>query len=216
LGDVVFRLLVSAADLRRMRFAYSPLAEITESLRKLHCGRPVPDQYRGWLEMVRSSLRRVDMPLLRAVLGPKPEAARFMFLGAIDATTTIERQLQLVADYPANQLRQDLSEVWQGTRLPPATERLLADGAGRLADALWEYWQAAIGRTGSAASGSMTRQQACSCTATRNGSSGPSRDRQARGGQRQAGRPRSRPLCPRMWSHDEALADHASRPRGSW
>lgn len=141
----MFRLRVSAADLRRMRFAYSPLAEVTESLCMLKCWRPVPEQYRGWLEMVRGSLRRVDMPLFRAVLGPANEAPRFMFAGASDPGTTIERQLRLVADYPADRLRLDLDEVWGGTGLPREAERLLADGAGRLADALWEYWQAAIG-----------------------------------------------------------------------
>jgi DNA-binding transcriptional ArsR family regulator len=140
----VFRLRVSVVDLRRMRFAYSPLAEVAESL--LMLGRsPVPDQYRGWFEVIRGSLGRVDMPLLRAVVPPRCETARFMFMGAADACTTIEQQLRLIADYPADQLRQDLSEVWNGTGLPPAAEKLVSDGAARLADALWAYWQVAIG-----------------------------------------------------------------------
>jgi DNA-binding transcriptional ArsR family regulator len=136
---------MSAADLRRMRFAYSPLAEVTESLHmiNLSCGQ-VPDLYRGWFERIRGSLGRVDMPLLRVVV-PGLETARFMFQGAVDAGTTIERQLRLVADYPADLLARDLREAWGGTDLPPAATRLLCDGAGRLAEALWEYWQVAIG-----------------------------------------------------------------------
>jgi DNA-binding transcriptional ArsR family regulator len=135
---------MSPADLRRMRFAYSPLAEVTESLNMLNCG-PVPEVYRGWFERVRGSLGRVDMALLRVVVPPGPQVARFMFQGAADAGTTIERQLQLVAGYPADLLARDLREAWGGTGLPPAATRLLSAGAGRLAEALWQYWQAAIG-----------------------------------------------------------------------
>jgi DNA-binding transcriptional ArsR family regulator len=127
-----------------MRFALSPLAEVAESLHMLRSGQ-VPELYRGWYDMVRDGLRGVDMPLLLAVTPPSCETARFMFLGAADAHTTIERQLQLVADYPADQLRQDLNELWGGGELPHEAERLQAEGAGRLADTLWAYWQVAIG-----------------------------------------------------------------------
>src|SRR5215469_12731403 len=108
---------MNAADLRRMRFAYSPLAEVTESLCLLRCGR-ITEQYRGWFETIRGRLQGVDIPLLRTVLPPWPEAPRFMFLGATDPGTTIERQLELVAGYPADQLRQDLSEAWRDTGPP--------------------------------------------------------------------------------------------------
>jgi DNA-binding transcriptional ArsR family regulator len=141
---VVFRLRVSGADLRRMRFAYSPLAEMTESLCMLSRGR-LPEPYHGWFETVRPSLRRVDMPLLREVVPPRCEVARFMFLGAGGVGIRIEEQLQLVAEYPADLLRRDLGEVWHGEGLPPEAQRLLSDGGTRrLADALWEYWQVAI------------------------------------------------------------------------
>lgn len=140
----MFWLKINESDLRRIRFAYSPLAEATESLHMLGRG-PVPNQYREWFEMIRSSLGRVDMPLLRAVVPPGREVACFMFMGAADTGTTIERQLQLIADYPADQLRRDLSTVWKGTGLPTAAQRLAADGPAQLVDALWEYWQVAIG-----------------------------------------------------------------------
>jgi DNA-binding transcriptional ArsR family regulator len=142
-GDAVFLLAMSSTDLQRMRFAYSPLAEVTESLHMLSCGQ-VPDLYRGWSETIRGKLSRVDMRLLRVVVPPGPDVPRFMFLGTADAGTTIQRQLQLVADYPADQLGQDLREIWGGNGLPAAAEILLSDGGGRLAEALWQYWQIAI------------------------------------------------------------------------
>lgn len=137
---------MSPADLRRMRFAYSPLAELAESLQMINqsCGR-LPELYRGWFERISGGLAGVDMGLLRVVVPPGPETARFMFQGAADAGTTIERQLRMVAEYPAELLGRDLREAWGGTGLPPAAKRLLAGGPGRLAETLWEYWQVAIG-----------------------------------------------------------------------
>jgi Transposase len=144
-GIGVARALAAAGfTVRRMRFAYSPLAELTESLHLLGRG-PVPEQYRGWFETIRSSLGRVDMPLLRAVVPPGDQVPSFMFMGAVDAGTTIERQLQLIAEYPAERLRHDLSVLWDGTGLPAPAQRLVADGPARLVDVLWEYWQVAIG-----------------------------------------------------------------------
>jgi hypothetical protein len=55
------------ADLRRMRFAYSPLTEGAQSLYVLH-GSVVPAVYESWFESIRDRLRRVDTPALRAVL----------------------------------------------------------------------------------------------------------------------------------------------------
>jgi hypothetical protein len=69
-GDGVIRLRMSLADLQRMRFAYSPLAEVAESLHMINSGR-IAVPHRAWFEMIRGSLRRVDMPLLQAEVPPR-------------------------------------------------------------------------------------------------------------------------------------------------
>jgi hypothetical protein len=51
---------MSAADLRRTRFAYSPLAEVAESLRMIASGR-IHFLHRAWFATVREDLHRVDM-----------------------------------------------------------------------------------------------------------------------------------------------------------
>src|SRR6266545_4246933 len=125
----MIRLRMSATDLERMRFAYSPLAEVAESLYMVNSGR-IHRLHRAWFDMAHDGLRRVDMALLRAIV-PAP---------------TIEQQLKLVADCPADRLRADLEVVWHGD-LPPAAEQLVADGASgarHLPDALWQYWGVAI------------------------------------------------------------------------
>ncbi len=145
-GGAMIRLRMSATDLERMRFAYSPLAEVAESLYMVNSGR-IHRLHRAWFDMAHDGLRRVDMALLRAIVpAPRPHVASFLLGGATDPATTIEQQLKLVADCPADRLRADLEVVWHGD-LPPAAEQLVADGASgarHLADALWQYWGVAI------------------------------------------------------------------------
>jgi hypothetical protein len=77
-----------------------------------------------------------------------------------DSRTSIEQQLQLVADLPPGMLRAELESVWRDCALPPAVQQVIADGSGgprRVADALWAYWDAALGRGGASCRPSSTR-----------------------------------------------------------
>jgi DNA-binding transcriptional ArsR family regulator len=140
----VIRLRLSPGDLERLRFAYSPLAEVAESLYVLHSGN-IPHLHRAWFDKTRKRLRRVDMEVLRAIVpAPRPHVASFLLAGAREPSTSIDAQLAMVADFPPERLRADLEIVWRG-ELPPATRRVLQDGGGpRIADALWQYWMVAI------------------------------------------------------------------------
>ncbi len=136
---------MSIADLGRARFAYSPLAEVAESLFLLSSRRLSPP-HQGWLARVGSCLDRVDLGLLTAVVPARTFVADFFFAGATDRATSIEQQLRLLANTPVEKLRQDLDEVWRGGTMPPVGQELISDEVGprRLADAVWEYWLAAI------------------------------------------------------------------------
>ncbi|WP_460666697.1 ArsR/SmtB family transcription factor [Kribbella swartbergensis] len=142
----MIRLRMTLADLRQMRFAYSPLTEVAESLYMLssRCLRPL---HRDWFESVRGSLGAVDMQLLLAVVPAGPNIANFLFGGAVDPQTTIGQQLRHVAGLPSDRLEEDLREVWAGRQMPSQLEGLLRDGgagARRLADAIGNYWDVAI------------------------------------------------------------------------
>ena len=142
----MIQLRLSSAVLARMRFAYSPLAETAKSLYIVNSGNIHP-LHRGWYERVRSDLPRVDGELLRAVVPPGGHIAEFLFVGATDTATTIEQQLQLVADWPLEHFVNELAEAWRAVGMSPAARRLVdrgADGPRRVADALEQYWHVAI------------------------------------------------------------------------
>lgn len=140
----MIRLRLSPGDLERMRFAYSPLAEVAESLYVLHTGQ-IPTLHRAWFEQTRQRLRHVDMQVLRAIIpAPRPHVASFLLAGARGPATAIEAQLKMVADCPVERLRADLEVVWRDA-LPPETAQILQHGGGqRIAAALWEYWKVAV------------------------------------------------------------------------
>jgi DNA-binding transcriptional ArsR family regulator len=135
---------MTVSDLARTRFAYSPLAEVGESLYVLASG-SFCALHRGWYETVAPRLSSIDMELLHAVVPPRPWIADFLFAGAVDATTSIEAQLELLRDLPHAVFVAELQSVWHGGP-PPARARDLLDPGGphRFADVLFDYWTAAI------------------------------------------------------------------------
>lgn len=142
----MIRVQMQAADLVRMRFAYSPLIELTESAYMINAGR-INLIHRAWFASVRDGLRRIDMTLVRAVVPSSAYLASFLRMGAVDTMTTIEQQLQQVADCPVDVFRAELEKAWGKDPMPRPAQRLIAEGAAgprQLADALMQYWTVAI------------------------------------------------------------------------
>jgi DNA-binding transcriptional ArsR family regulator len=137
-------LRMAPGDLTQLRFAYSPLEEAINSLHMLHTGQVHP-LHRRWAETAREQLRDLDTTLLRAIVSP--QSAVLSPPLDLNGANTIERQLQLLADWPASLLRAELEGVWHGLPMPAAARQVIADGpagARRVAAALGAYWNAAI------------------------------------------------------------------------
>lgn len=142
----MIQIRMSVADLGRMRFVHSPLAEVAASLYRLASGQ-VPAVHRPWFRAVRDDLGRLDLSLLNAVVPARPYIATFLCSGAADRSTTIERQLDVVATLPVEELTTEMMAVWRGHPMPTVLRETLANGqdaARRLADEMWRYWSVAI------------------------------------------------------------------------
>lgn len=142
----VIRLRLSAADLRKTTFAYSPIAELTASLWMLAAG-TVPPVHRAWYAEVRPRLRHLDWPVLHAVAPHRHELPIFLFPPTSSVQTSIDSQLRAVAEVPGDLVRSELEHTWNGDPMPDAAQSVIADGragARRIAEALWEYWAVAV------------------------------------------------------------------------
>jgi len=140
----MIELRMAARDFTQLRFGYSPVSEAIDSLNMLYTGQ-VHWLHRGWAQTAGERLAGLDAPLLRAIVPPRNVVLTPPI--DLDGTNTVERQLQLVADWPPGLLRAELESVWQGVPMPDAARQLIADGpagARRVAEALGAYWNAAI------------------------------------------------------------------------
>ncbi len=143
--ESVIKLRMGVAALENMRFVYSPLAEVAESLYMIHTGRIHP-MHRGWFDEAADTIRATDSDLLRACIPTSGYLAPFL-LGVSDSTSvTIDDQLDRLAGTPVAQLGDGLRTAWQSDPIPGPVHELLADpSAGRrLADDLHRYWTASI------------------------------------------------------------------------
>jgi DNA-binding transcriptional ArsR family regulator len=143
----VIQVRMSVTDLGRTRFAYSPLVEVAESLYMLSSAQVVP-LHRPWFDATKDSLRRVDLALLHGVVPARGYVADFFTAGVKGPATTVEQQLHVLSEMPADEIRAEIMTVWQGAAPPPVVRDLLdrdATAAGRrLADAFARYWTVAI------------------------------------------------------------------------
>lgn len=136
---------LSREALGRTRVAYSPLGEATLSLHLLAVPSPT-HLHAPWLQAVRDRLQDVDLELLFSVSPPRKRMADCLTPFGASPQATIEDQLTELARVPADEFARDLTEVWDGA--PPArlVELIRAgpDGPALLAEAFWNYWDAAL------------------------------------------------------------------------
>jgi DNA-binding transcriptional ArsR family regulator len=137
---------LSGEVLGRTRFAFSPLSEVTHSLRLL--GRPhLTHLHARWLHLTRSRLSGVDLPLLLAVTPPGKWIPSCLVPIAETTRVTIEEQLTDLTHLPPEGLMADLAQIWGDRPRPACLTDLMEAGArgpGILAERLWEYWTVAI------------------------------------------------------------------------
>src|SRR5215475_8524395 len=126
----MIRLHLNAANLQRLRFAYSPLAEAAGSLHLVHSGNDL-EPHRGWFAAARETIARYDSPVLKAAVPARGTLANIFLIGASHEATSMDDQLRCVAGYPAEQLRVDLGRAWRG-RLPAVAQQLVDDGSNGL------------------------------------------------------------------------------------
>lgn len=138
-------LVLTGEVLGNTRFAFSPMSELTLSVRLLGCPMTA-HPHTPWVREARSRLDGVDVELLHALAPPgKWIASALMPAGRPDAT--IESQLSTLAGGDPGALRADLADVWAGRGEPRRVRDLFALGGGGLellTETMWDYWDAVI------------------------------------------------------------------------
>ncbi len=132
---------LTADDLSRLRFAFSPMWETVTSVRAVALG--ATGLHRPWLKRVRPRLDGDDLTLLRALIPPAGYIPDFLTPAPPRRSTSFESGLATVAATPHDLVAAELAQLraeWPS----PTLDELIADpGAGltRITDALRGYWR---------------------------------------------------------------------------
>ncbi|HEV8567820.1 MAG TPA: helix-turn-helix domain-containing protein [Actinoplanes sp.] len=131
-------------DVARIRFAFSPLAELVRSLIVLRA----PERHAlhlPWVHAVRPRLTGLDLTELFALVPVHGDTADFLTSPPASALPDITAELQALRDTPAGRVVTDVAEIHG---LPaPVMRRIRADPTGaahRIADTLDAYWHLAL------------------------------------------------------------------------
>ncbi|MFI7030204.1 helix-turn-helix domain-containing protein [Microbispora rosea] len=159
----MIRIEFAPADLLRLRFAHSPMAEVVASCLALRSrsARLVPVSWRARAEPL---LR--DLTTLRPLVpGPTGYVPDFLTPAPSITRPTLEQELRVVAATPSDRAAAEVERAWAGHRAPPEVERFSIDPAGALAVTVREirrYFSAAIApswpRLRALAEGELTRR----------------------------------------------------------
>ena len=159
----MIRIELAPADLLRLRFAHSPMAEVVASCLALRSrsARLVPASWRARAEPLLRGLTTLR-PL---VPGPSGYVPDFLTPAPPVTRPTLEQELRVVAATPLDRVASEVERAWAGHRAPPETERFATDPAGALAVTVREirrYFSTAIApswpRLRALAEGEVTRR----------------------------------------------------------
>lgn len=141
------RLLCSATDLVRVRFAISPMFETREAVRVLTTGKSGSPHGR-WLAAARAHSANLDLAGLAALSPKRGYAPDFLAPPPAGPRTTFEDELdQVRATVPAQVRTEIARSLVASPAVPPGTEWLLGDPAEartRLADSLAAAWETLV------------------------------------------------------------------------
>jgi DNA-binding transcriptional ArsR family regulator len=132
------------ADVARIRFAFSPLAELVRSLIVLRA--PARHSlHRSWVRATRPRLAGIDLTELFALIPIQGDTADFLTPPPISPLPDLPAELEMIRRTPPERVVADAADVLD--RQSPVFLRISADPIGaahRLADDLARYWQIAM------------------------------------------------------------------------
>lgn len=123
----------TAADLARVRFAHSPMAEVVASA--LILNRPARQWlHAGWRARVAPLFAGSDLALFHAVVSGPCYVPDFLTPVPAGARPTLDEELRAVAATPLDRVSAEVHAAWAGHPAPPPLARFGTDPARALAD----------------------------------------------------------------------------------
>jgi DNA-binding transcriptional ArsR family regulator len=139
----MIKINVTPADLVDMRFAYSPLMELSTSFHMLQKPK-LHTPYLRWIDETRVALNDVELPILNDLHDSQSYIPDFLTPTPCATDHTIEDDLNLVSDLPPEMIRNDIRTLIERSGETEIRHQFLAypnEWKMQLIDELRLYWQ---------------------------------------------------------------------------
>ena len=137
---------LSPADVEKVRFAYSPMIEISASFRLLNYAPTLPT-YRAWVEETQRRLEGHQLPFMAATILPKQYIVDFMTPTPTKPTSSFADEIERLRATPDAQIRRNIERVILMGGSDPLQQVFLErprEALECLIDELRFYWQQAL------------------------------------------------------------------------
>lgn len=137
---------LTPADLDRLRFGYSPLLEMTSSLKALYSPQHAA-YFRAWVEDTLCSVHRQEFTYLRALHNPQGYSADFITPAPADGINTLEAELVRLRNLPPENIRANVETMIRYHGSNPVREHFMRtphEALECLIEDILTYWQVAF------------------------------------------------------------------------
>jgi DNA-binding transcriptional ArsR family regulator len=137
---------LTPADLDRLRFGYSPLLEMTSSLKALYSP-PHAAYFRAWVQETLCSVHREEFTYLRALHNPRGYSADFITPSPADGINTLDAELVRLRNQPAALIRANVETMIRYYGSSSVLEHFMRaphEALECLIEDILRYWQIAF------------------------------------------------------------------------
>jgi DNA-binding transcriptional ArsR family regulator len=137
---------LSPADVEKVRFAYSPLIEVSGSFMLLHMSNP-PAAYQTWIDEARGLFEEMDFPFMRATILAKGYIVDFLTPTPSKTSLSFDEEIVRLRQTPDEVIQRSIETLVSIEGLTPIRQLFLEhprEALECLIDELRAYWQRAI------------------------------------------------------------------------
>ncbi len=142
----MIKLHLTPADVENVRFAYSPLIELSESFDLLQHAAPIP-AFQAWVSETQRRFEGIDFPYLSATIASENYIADFLSPTPLKTVTSFEDEIERLRETPDDLIRRSIQSIIALDGMTP-TRRMFLEHPREALECLIEemrfYWRQAL------------------------------------------------------------------------
>jgi DNA-binding transcriptional ArsR family regulator len=145
-GTAMIKLHLTPADVENIRFAFSPLIELSASFQVLQDSHPLPF-HQAWVDETRRQFEGIDFPYMRAAILPHSYIVDFLSPTPAKSTVSFGDEIERLRQTPDEVIRRNIQQAIALEGMTPVRRIFLEhprEALECLIEELTFYWQQAL------------------------------------------------------------------------